>query len=144
MSFPFNLTFSHPCRKNKGSLKNTSETNTSLPKLTSGHFWKRPNSLHTGRCTPVSHWQLLSPSLYSNGQSILFTHTHVDSVHFRSQKMPAFLTGRYRPFHSTFYFFKERAQMSIHILCYVHPVFKIHFYFYFTAFFFLFWGPSTL
>lgn len=47
--------------------------------------------------------------------------------------MPALRKGRYRLYHSTFLilfcFFKERAQMSILILFYLHPVFKYTFIF---------------
>lgn len=74
----------------------------------------------------------VSPSLYSDGQSILFTHTHVDIVSCRSEDASS-PRGRHRLYHSTFLilfcFFKERAQMSILILCYLHPVFKYTFIF---------------
>lgn len=36
------------CRRDSGSLKTTSKTSTSRPKLTSEHCWKRQSSSHTG------------------------------------------------------------------------------------------------
>lgn len=124
--------FPYPCRKNKGNLKNTSETNTSLPKLISGHFWKRPNSSRTGTCSQVFHWQLclLACTLMARAYCSL---THMLTLWVVGQKTPALRKGRHRLYHSTFLilfcFFKERAQMSILILCYLHPVFKYTFIF---------------